>query len=462
MPRRPRRGGLPEWLAQSQLPVFVVDARRVVLFFNQGCEQLTGWAASDLIGNVCEWRSDGNAEEPATLLSALCPPSEPVAATHRVHLLTRSGQSLDRIVRFHPLQPTAEAEREDEPLRWLGVIEVPEAAQFGSTSADSRLHAELSAIKSELKKRYSLADVVAHSSAMRRVLTQLQLAIGSYATVGLQGAAGTGKQHLARAVHYAGETRVQAFVPVDCRMPRDELSKRLSQIIATDREAPPIPVLRLGAVLLQHVEALPTDWQARLIEWITSDAAPEKVRWMISSSERFSTLVEREVLLPEFRDRFAVVEVSLPTLRERRDEFPLLAQQALECGNHSDKQVIGFSPDVWEQFRAYNWPGNLEEMFAVVSEAHARCTGAVITVADLPFRFRAGRDGQSVAPLPSAPQIPLEERLMQVEREQLILALERSGGNKQSAAESLGIPRAKLYRRLEAHGLLKGEDDEVL
>ncbi len=124
-------------------------------------------------------------------------------------------------------------------------------------------------------------------------------------------------------------------------MPRDELSKRLSQIIATDREAPPIPVLRLGAVLLQHVEALPTDWQARLIEWITSDAAPEKVRWMISSSERFSTLVEREVLLPEFRDRFAVVEVSLPTLRERRDEFPLLAQQALECGNHSDKQVIG-------------------------------------------------------------------------------------------------------------------------
>jgi len=51
---------------------------------------------------------------------------------------------------------------------------------------------------------------------------------------------------------------------------------------------------------------------------------------------------------------------------------------------------------------------------------------------------------------------------MQVEREQLILALERSGGNKQSAAESLGIPRAKLYRRLEAHGLLKGEDDEVL
>lgn len=461
MPRRPRRGGLPEWLAQSQLAVFVVDARRVVLFFNQGCEQLTGWAASDLIGKVSEWRSDGNAEEPATLLSALCPPSEPQATTHRVHLLTRSGQSLDRVIRFFPLLPPAPAERADEPLRWLGVIEAPDAVHLGSPSPDSRLHAELSALKAELRKRYALSDVVAQCSAMRRVLTQLQLAVGSYATVGLQGAAGTGKEFLARAVHYAGETRVRAFVPVDCRLPREELSKVLSQIMTTELESPPIPVLRLGAVLLQCVEALPTDWQARLIEWISSDAAPEKVRWMISSTEPFSDLVEREVLLPEFRDQFSVIEVTLPTLRERRDEFPLLAQQALESCNHSGKQLLGFSPDVWEQFLAYNWPGNLDELLAVVSEAHASCAGSVITVAELPFRFRAGRDAQTIAPLPSAPQVPLEERLQQVEREQLVLALERANGNKQLAAELLGIPRAKLYRRLEAHGLFQGDAGET-
>jgi DNA-binding NtrC family response regulator len=181
---------------------------------------------------------------------------------------------------------------------------------------------------------------------------------------------------------------------------------------------------------------------------------------MISSSERFSDLVERELLLPEFRDRFTVIEVTLPTLRERRDEFPLLAQQALESCNHPGKQLLGLSPDVWEQFRAYNWPGNLDELSAVVSEAHVRCAGSVMTVADLPFRFRAGRDAQTVAPLPSVPQVPLEERLLQVEREHLVLALERSGGNKQLAAEILAIPRAKLYRRLEAHGLLKREEGE--
>lgn len=462
MPRRPRRGGLPEWLAQSQLPVFVVDARRVVLFFNQGCEQLTGWAASELIGKICEWRSDGKPEEPDTLLSGLCPPPELKAMVHRAHLLTRDGKSLDRIVRFFPLLPTDEDQHVGEPLRWLGVIEVPEPSQSGATSSDSQLHAELTAIKIELRKRYSLADAVAHSSAMRRVLTQLQLAVGSFSAIALQGAAGTGKEHLARAVHYAGETRVRAFVPVDCRLPREELSKVLSQLVAPEREAPPIPVLRLGAVLLQNVESLPTDWQARLTELVSSESGSENVRWMIASSESFSNLVEREVLLPEFRDEFAVIEVSLPSLRERRDEFPLLAQQALESCNHTQKQLMGFSPDVWEQFRAYNWPGNLDELFAVVREAHAACSGSVINVADLPFRFRAGRDAQTVAPLPSSPILPLEERLMQVEREQLRLALERSGGNKQLAAELLGIPRPKLYRRLEAHDLLKaGESDPL-
>ncbi len=88
----------------------------------------------------------------------------------------------------------------------------------------------------------------------------------------------------------------------------------------------------------------------------------------------------------------------------------------------------------------------------MVSEAHAGCAGSVITVADLRFDS-SGRDAQTIAPLPSAPQVPLEERLQQVEREQLVLALERANGNKQLAAELLGIPRASStadWRRMDS------------
>ncbi len=103
-------------------------------------------------------------------------------------------------------------------------------------------------------------------------------------------------------------------------------------------------MLRLGAVLLQCVEALPTDWQARLIEWISSDAAPEKVRWMISSTEPFFGIWSSgKCCSPSSAISSRSLRSRCRHCAERRDEFPLLAQQALESCNHSGKQLMGFS-----------------------------------------------------------------------------------------------------------------------
>ncbi len=460
MPRRSRtRGGLPEWLSLTEQPVFVVDSRRVVLFFNRGCERLTGWAAGDLIGKVCEVHSDGVPGEITTLLSSLCPPSGVVPASHRVHLLTRAGQSLDRVAHFFPLPPLDADPEKPESLRWLGMIGLPQSPlRLSPIPAESELHAELSALKTELRQRYALTQVVARCSAMRRVLAQLQLAVASPTTIAFSGAAGTGKEHLARAVHYAGETRIRAFVPVDCRLPTKQLSEIFGRLLNPDREELPIPVLRVGAVLLQFVESLPREWQLKLTEQVDLSPGPEAVRWMLSSDSALDALVEGERLLPAFRDRFGVLEVSLPTLRNRPEDLSLLAQQALEeCNsdNQTRKQLTGFSPDVGEQFRAYNWPGQLDELFAVVREAHLASAGPLVSVRDLPFRFRAGQDAQSVSPPPVIEQVPLDELLLRVEKEQIQSALSRAEGSKQLAADLLGIPRAKLYRRLEAHGLWK-------
>ena len=460
MPRRSRtRGGLPEWLSLTEQPVFVVDSRRVVLFFNRGCERLTGWTAGDLIGKVCEVYSDGVPGEITTLLSALCPPSGMAPVSHRVHLLTHAGQSLDRIAHFFPLSPLEADPEKPEPLRWLAMIGLPQSPQrLSPISAESELHAELSALKSDLRQRYSMTQVVASCSAMRRVLAQLQLAVTTPTTIAFCGAAGTGKEHLARAVHDAGETRIRAFVPVDCRLPTKQLSEILGPLMNPDREELPIPLLRVGAVLLQYVESLPREWQLNLTEQVDLSPGPEAVRWMLSSDSAFEALVEGEQLLPAFRDRFGVLEVTLPTLRNRPEDLLLMAQQALEECNSDNtpmKQLTGFSPDVWEQFRAYNWPGQLDELFAVVREAHAASAGPLVAVRDLPFRFRAGQDAQSISPPPDFERVPLDELLLQVEKEQLESALARANGSKQLAADLLGIPRAKLYRRLEAHGLWK-------
>ena len=458
MPRRSRtRGGLPEWLSQSELPVFVVDSRRVVLFFNRGCEQLTGWAAGDLIGKVCDLQSAGVPDEPSTLLSALCPPAGAEPISQRIHVLTHDGQSLDRVAHFFPLSPVEAEPDNTAPLRWLGVIGFPQTPlSVSPIPAESELHAELSALKSDLWQRYALAQVVASDSAMRRSLARLQLALATNTTIAFSGPAGSGKEHLARAVHYASENRIQAFVPVDCQQPTDPLKEVLSRLRSPEKDDLPIPILRVGAVLLQHVESLPREWQLWLTKSVDLAPGPHAIRWMLSSEQPFDQLVEAEVLLPEFRDQFGVIEVALPALRQRPLDFPLLAQHALEeCNSGCEKQITGFSPDVWQEFQAYNWPGQIDELFAVVRAAHAASAGPLVTVRDLPFRFRAGQDAQSVSPPPTEELVPLDELLMRVEKEQIEAALARAAGSKQLAADLLGIPRPKLYRRLEAHGLWK-------
>ena len=465
MPRRSRtRGGLPEWLSQTELPVFVVDSRRVVLFFNRGCERLTGWSAGDLIGKVCEVHTDGVPDQIATVLSALCPPVASEPTSKRVHLLTRGGESLERVVHFFSLPPLEIDVEQTNPLRWLGLMGRPHSTvNISPLSAESELHAELSALKSDLRKRYSFSHVVANDSAMRRILARLHLAISSNTTIAFWGAAGTGKEHLARSVHYAGETRVRAFVPVDCRLPIEQLNEILGRLRNAEKEDLPIPVLRVGAVLLQHVESLPNAWQLWLTKVVDLEPGPTAVRWMLSSEQNYDSLVETEVLIPEFRDRFGVLEVTLPALRDRPTDLTLLAQHALEERNAgSEKQLTGFSPDVWKEFRAYNWPGQLNELFAVVHEAHTTSSGPLVTVRDLPFSFRAGKDAQSVSPPPSTELVPLEELLLRIEKEQILTALSRAAGSKQLAADLLGIPRAKLYRRLEAHGLWKPSESQDL
>lgn len=457
MPRRSRvRGGLTEWMSQAELPLFVVDSRRVVLYFNSGCEQLTGWTAADVIGKHCELRSDGDPAQLTSLLAAMIPPAEVDATSRRVYLLCRDGKSLERIAHFFPLTLDADVDTET-PVRWLGMIGTAESIhQISSVPADSERHAELTALKSDLRRTYSFSQVIARDSTMKRVLARLQLAIPSNTTIALSGLSGTGKEHLARSVHYAGENRVQAFVPVDCRQSTGPLDVLLRRLIHPERDELPIPVLRVGAVLLQHVEELPRDWQRKLTDEVDLATSPAAVRWMLASERSFDVLIEEEKLIPEFLDRFGVLEVRLPPLRQRLDDLPLLALHALEEYNTgSAKQIFGFSPEVLKAFHAYNWPGQLDELFAVVREARDAAAGPLVSVADLPFRFRTGQDAQTVSPPVHREPILLEELLMRVEKDHLMLALTQSGGSKQQAAEFLGIPRAKLYRRLEAHGLWK-------
>ena len=144
------------------------------------------------------------------------------------------------------------------------------------------------------------------------------------------------------------------------------------------------------------------------------------------------------------------IVISVPLLRDRPEDLPLLAQFFLEESNRgAEHQVTGFHDDVLQKFLRYNWPGNVGELRAVVIESRSLCRGPTIELEHLPFRFRTGVSAQSIGPVIRRRAEALDPLLLRVEKEQIEMALAESHHNKARAAELLGITRPRLYRRME-------------
>lgn len=453
MPRtsRPRRG-LLSWLANAAIPVFVLNERRVVLFYNRGCQELTGWTAAEIIGQTCDYATDGDSQSLASLTGRLSPPPGALEGTvTRVpaEILSRDGGRRRCHIHYVVLRESA-----DKPAHVLGVIDTSPSALPEAAGVASQRHVELAALLSSLHRDHGTVAFIGVSSAARRLREQLRVAAGSSASVHLQGERGSGRQWFARLIHSRSEQAQRAFVPLDCsRLPALELKLTIKRLLTEDTQTEDDDIFRAGTVLLQSAGSLPRDVQELLIPRQTS--RPVHGWRLISSDDRsLAELVANEQLLPEYVDLLSEIAISLPPLRARRDDLPLIAQDILESLNRGDaKQVGGFAPDVWEQFANYEWPGNIEELAAVIREARDACTTPLITPRDLPFRFRTGFDAQSVGPSLAPTPVDLEEMLARIESDHIRWALTAAKQNKSQAAALLGLTRPRLYRRMEALGI---------
>ena len=435
----------------------MLDSRRVVIFFNSGCQQLTGWEAGDVIGRTCDFASerDGDWTRVESLLATLAPPpgsgagapfsDTPVTAP--ANFVDREGTTRPRLIHYLPITVP------EEPIRLLGIVlPIPAPVRFSTDDPVLKRHADLAAIKTSLRKRYDLAAWVAATAESRRVLSQLILARDSDCPVLLVGERGTGKEHAARTIHYQGPHRLKTFVPIDCEsIPLRELSQVVRRFFTTEEGDPQIPIAQPGTLFLRNVDSLPREIQEFLVGQF---AAPRgDGRRIMASSRR--PLAEADVpLVAEFASLLSTLVIPVVPLRLRGDDLPLLAQAILEEANRgATRQVAGFTNEVLLEFRRYNWPGNVGELADVVRGCRETAQGSVITPADLPFRFRTGMDAQKVPPPEGSDIVPLERYLEEAEREQIRAALDRAQGNKSTAAALLQIPRAKLYRRIEALGI---------
>ncbi len=463
MPRRPR-GGLAAWLKDSDTPLFVLDARRVVLFFNRGCERLTGWSAADVVGRACDYASEPDGTQLDALTGALCPPPQVFAGTpvrQPVVIAHRDGSTQPREAAFVLLRSEAPTE-----AHVLGLWLPADSAAPQVSASPAALHADLAALRGELHRRYELDQVIAHSPAMLRVAAQVQWAGGTTGSVHLLGPPGSGRAFLARVIHQRSADRLRPFVPLDCTaLTPLELQRTLQKVFEPDRTADPLPVeLRPAAVLLKEVASLPRDVQQRLLERLAlpPDAGAPGVRLFSTSTEPLAQAVADDRLIPELFYRLTEITIELPALRDRPEDLPLLVQYLVERRNRTvDRQCAGFVPEALRLLQQYNWPANVRELRMVVEAAQEAAEGPFVQPGDLPFRFRTGLEAQRVAPRRVSQPMDLVAHLREVESAEIRRALAESRGNRARAARMLGLTRPRLYRRMEQLGLLPPSESDT-
>jgi DNA-binding NtrC family response regulator len=275
------------------------------------------------------------------------------------------------------------------------------------------------------------------SEAMRRVQAAIERAAASQAAVLLIGEPGTGKERVARAIHYSSDRGSAPFVPVNITgVPQDRLE---GELFGPDGKAGFFRAAAGGTLFLDGVEELGAALQGRLGSLLDQRAIVPSARLVSATGKDLLTLVKRGHFREDLFYRLSVVAIGLPPLRDRGDDVLLLAQHfANRFAVEADRSPPRFTDQALEVFRGYNWPGNVRELENVVQRMVVM-GGPRLEVTDLPalMRFSALREKG------------LRRTLAEVEEEHIRAVLEMVEGNRTRAAEILGIDRKTLREKMK-------------
>jgi len=304
------------------------------------------------------------------------------------------------------------------------------------------------------------SEIVTASPAIGALLAEARLAAQSDASVLIQGESGTGKELLARAIHRASPRHNKPFVAINCgAIPAELLESELfghvkGAFTGAGRDHPGLFLsAQGGTVFLDEIGDMPAPLQVKLLRVLqegevrpvgATETRAVDVR-ILSATHRN---LDEAIASGEFREdlyyRLHVVNLTLPPLRERREDIPLLAQHFLTVLTEKYRRRIhGFAPDALDMLTAADWPGNIRQLHNVLEQCCALCTTSTIPAS---LVARALRDK------PAAIQ-PLAEARTAFERDYLISLLKLTRGQVSEVARLAGRNRTEVYRLLQRHGL---------
>ncbi len=327
-----------------------------------------------------------------------------------------------------------------------------------------RLVQENKHYRQELLDKYQFKNVIGRTPQMFQVYKTIAKVADTKSTVLLCGERGTGKELIARSIHYNSQRNNRTFIPVDCASLVETLIEselfghvRGAFTGATSAKRGLFEEAEGGTLFLDEVGNLNLSMQSKLLRFLQeheikrvggTESIKVDVRIIAATNQPLEPLVKSGKFREDLFDRLNVVVITLPPLRERKEDIPFLTNHFLQkYSEENHKNISHLSPEALEILIRYSWPGNVRELEHTIERAVIFSIHPIILPEDLPRKMVEETGGPEVL----IPEKPLS--LRELEKRYVLKVLQETGGNKKKASEILGIDRVTLYRILEKEGL---------
>ena len=422
--------------------VFTVDKDWRIMSFNGAAERITGVSREEAIGQRCCDVFRASICESECALKETLNTGQPTI-NKAIYILDAKGRRL-------PISISA-AVLKDGDGNAIGGVE---------TFRDLSMVEEL---RKELEGTYTFADIVGRGPVMRRLFDLLPQVADSNSTVLIEGASGTGKELVARAIHDLSPRRSKRFVAVNCgALPDTLLESELFGYKAgafTDarRDKPGrFAVAHGGTILLDEIGDVSAAMQARLLRVLQErvfeplgsvEPLETDVRVIAATNKDLSKLVRKGTFREDLFYRINVIRLKLPPLRDRREDVPLLVDRFVSKFNRlQNKDVVGVSEETLAILMEYDFPGNVRELENIVEHAFVLCQVGLIEPQHLPPSLKDAADVR-------VPRGKGVRTLKALETLHIMDAVRRHGGNRTAAAKELGINPSTLFRKIKSLGI---------
>jgi DNA-binding NtrC family response regulator len=328
-----------------------------------------------------------------------------------------------------------------------------------------KLLIENQALRKEAQRRYDFSKLIGQSPAIQKIYDIIQTVSETDSAVLITGNSGTGKELVARALHYNSRRKDKPFIAVNCGAISESLieselfgHKKGSFTGAVSDKEGFFKAADDGTLFLDEISEMPMQLQVKLLRVLqqkeftavgTSYSTPINVRYLASTNKNLLDEIKAGKFREDLYYRLNVIEIRLPSLKERKEDIPFLVDHFInKYREEMNKGIKGAEPEVIRALVNHEWHGEVRELENIIERAVIFCKNEFISLRDLPEFFKP----DTYLELPDVPG-SLDDVLKKLEKEYILKILQKNNFDKESACKTLNIGLSTLYRKAKEFGI---------